>query len=100
MCKRWLVSSLLFAALVSWGDGQARAEQSPLNAATIRAALRTDPIEEKGFIDRVVDLMDQGVLPRAMVQSTFNWARKKPTHKFQYFRFGMVVRAAAIGVRL
>ena len=100
MCKKSLLVSLLFVVLVSWTDRRASAQQRPLDAATMRMALRTTPIETQGFIDRVLDLVDQGVLPIDMVHSTFDWARKKPDHKFQYFRFGMIVRAASIGVKL
>lgn len=100
MYKKSLVVTLLFVVFVSWTDRQASAQQRPLTAAIMRAELRTIPIEEQGFIDRVLDLVDEGVLPSAMVLSTFDWARKKRDHKFQYFRFGMIVRAAAIGVKL
>ncbi len=63
-------------------------------------ALHTTTIEEAGFVGRVVALMGQGTLPKSMVHGTFLWARKKPRHKFQYFRFAMIVRASRIGVRL
>jgi hypothetical protein len=35
-----------------------------------------------------------------MFDSTFLWARKKPRHKFQYFKQALTVRAAGIGVTL
>ncbi len=72
----------------------------PLTAEEIKAGLRTVSIEEEGFVDRVVDLAHRGVLPTSMVESTFQWARKKAEHRFQYFKRAMIVRAARIGVRL
>jgi hypothetical protein len=35
-----------------------------------------------------------------LVQSTFLWARKKPYRKFQYFKYGLFLRAAQRGIRL
>jgi hypothetical protein len=73
--------------------GQEARFASPLtDADTMKAALHTNTREENFFIDNVLDLVEQGVLPRDMVYSTFLWARKKPRHKFQYFRFGLLYR--------
>jgi len=71
-----------------------------LDAETMKAALRTTTPEENGFIDLVLNLVDGGTLPVAMVDSTFQWARQKPKHKFQYFKRGLTVRAAQIGIDL
>jgi hypothetical protein len=71
-----------------------------LDAATIKAALRTAQPEEDGFVDRVVALVNQRKLPYKLVYSTFLWARAKPRHKFQYFKRALILRAARIGVRL
>lgn len=79
------------------------AQSSPaatLDADTMKAALRTATPEENGFIDLVLNLVDGGTLPVAMVDSTFQWARQKPKHKFQYFKRGLTVRAARIGIDL
>jgi len=95
-----LVLLALSMAILAAGYGPAVAQQTRLDAATIKAGLHTTDIEEGGFVDRVVLLRDAGTLPESMVHGTFFWARKKPRHKFQYFRFGMIVRASRIGVRL
>ena len=71
-----------------------------LNVDMMKAALRTAAPEEDGFIERVSKLVVQDVLPREMVETTFLWARKKSEHKFQYFKRGLTVRAAKIGVQL
>jgi hypothetical protein len=70
-----------------------------LDAATMKAALRTDAIEEGGFIDGILLRVSKGTLPADLVDSTFQWARKKPyKHRFQYFKQALIVRAAAIGI--
>lgn len=71
-----------------------------LDAETMKAALKTATVEEDGFIDGVVSLVNAGKLPRSLVVSTFIWARKKPRWRFQYFRFGLIMRARWSGIRL
>ena len=95
-----LVLLVLSVAILASAYRPATAQQTKLDAATIKAGLHTTAIEERGFVDRVVALMDKGTLPQSMVRGTFLWARKKPRHKFQYFKFAMIVRASRIGVRL
>lgn len=55
---------------------------------------------EFAFVSRVVALVERNELPLKLVDGTFLWARRKPWHKFQYFRRALVVRAARIGIRL
>ena len=71
-----------------------------LDAGTIQAGLRTATAKENDFVDDVVGLVEQGKLPSKMVYSTFQWARKKPRRRFQYFRKALTLRAARIGVEL
>ncbi len=77
-----------------------RAETARLNAAQIKAGLRTATPEENGFVDRVVGLAQAGTLPPQLVESTFQWARKKPKFRFQYFKRGLTLRAARLGITL
>jgi hypothetical protein len=76
------------------------AEASPLDAATMKAVLRTAAPEEDGFIDRVLARVDNGTLPLEMVEGTFLWAKRKPFHKFQYFKAALTQRAQAAGITL
>ena len=55
------------------------------------------PVEFQ-YLDRVVTLVDTGILPRSMVDSTFMWARKKSTKQLQYFQFALRARAAKQGI--
>ena len=56
----------------------------------MKAALRTTTIEEGGFIDSVLVKVGKGQIPADLVDSTFQWARKKPyKHRFQYFKHGV-----------
>ncbi len=73
---------------------------SPLDADTMKAALRTATPQENGFIDHVLAMVDAGKLPLDMVESTFLWAKKKPRKKFYYFREGLIRRAADAGIKI
>jgi hypothetical protein len=68
--------------------------------STLEKVLRARRPEEFEFIDNVVDMVEQGHLPRSVVESTFQWARKKPRRPFQYFERAMRIRAKEFGVEL
>jgi hypothetical protein len=86
--------------LIALATREATAQGPRLDAATIKAGLHTAAPEENGFVDYVVLLVEEGRLPARLVLSTFQWARKKPRHRFQYFRRALIIRAARIGIRL
>ncbi|MDY0166108.1 MAG: hypothetical protein RBS80_06165 [Thermoguttaceae bacterium] len=96
----------LLAAILSV-PSFAEAQRLSFTPEEMKNALKTARPEEDGFIDDVVDRVNNADrpsnerLPASMVESTFQWARSKNTrHRFQYFRRAMIIRAAQIGVRL
>jgi hypothetical protein len=92
---------LILAALLAVVAAEvARADDFQLDPDQIKAALHTTAEEEHGFIERTVALVKAGKLPRDMFTSCFIWARKKPRHKFQYFKSALTARAAAVGINL
>ncbi len=100
MFRKSLTLMVLLALLAVCRTQEAQAAASRLDAETIKAALHTATVEEDGFIDLVVALVDAGTLPESLVVSTFIWARKKPRWKFQYFRIGLIIRASRRGIDL
>ena len=86
-----LATSMLAWTHVACADG-------PLDPDQIKAMLRTATPEENGFIDRTVAMVNKGTLPADLFESTLLWARKKPHHKFQYFKHALIQRAAAAGI--
>jgi hypothetical protein len=94
-CLSIVAALMLLSAL-----GVRAAEPSPLDASVMKVALHTAQPEEDGFIEYVLARVDKGTLPLDLVESTFLWARKKPRHKFQYFKAGLIQRAAAAGITL
>ena len=99
MFRRLAIWTILLSVLALGGTPPARAATS-LDAETMKAALKTATPEEDGFITRVLDRVDAGTLPESLVLSTFLWAREKPSRKFQYFKTGLIVRAAQQGIVL
>jgi hypothetical protein len=52
---------------------------------------------EFDYIKQVVAMVDQGLLPKTLVDTTFVWAYKKPTRRLQYFQFALRSRATQLG---
>ena len=68
---------------------------------TLVAGLRATRPEEIAWIDQVVEKVGQGRLPLPLVLSTFKWARNRhPSYPFPYFKRGLRVRAARLGIPL
>lgn len=89
-----------FVAAMAWACADQAQALPQLDAAQIKAGLRTAAPEEEGFVERVVGMVNKGTLPLSLVDSTFEWARKKPVNKFQYFKRALIVRAARIGISI
>jgi hypothetical protein len=92
--------SLAIIVALSFAMAARAATASPLDADTMKAALRTAAPEEGGFIDEVLAKVDKKVLPLDLVESTFLWARKKPRNQFQYFKRALILRATQQGISL
>ncbi|MEX0711461.1 MAG: hypothetical protein WD278_03880 [Pirellulales bacterium] len=114
MAKRTALAALfaLFASLCWFaleqaelrgasGDGGSTTSAVTVDLKTqLEKGLRARRDVEFAFIARVLELVDQGVLPRRTVQTAFNWARKKPTKKVQYFEFALRALARKRGIRI
>lgn len=53
---------------------------------------------EFAFIRRVVQLVHDGRLPQPLVDRCFDWAKRKPKNKVQYFKFALRKIAADLGI--
>lgn len=102
MVRRLFAAVVLLAVLASARAGLGQVVAGGLDADTIRAGLRTADPNEEAYIRYVVTLVEQGRLPRAMVEATFQWARRSAPYpkKFQYFKHGLITQARSIGVDL
>ena len=92
--------SVLTGLLLLFVSERLAVAAEPLDPAQIKAILKTAAVEEEGFIDRTVAMVGAGTLPRDMFETCFLWARRKPRHRFQYFKAALTVRAAEIGISL
>ena len=99
MSRRSLAVSILLATLAAAWAPSARAA-SPLTADVMIVALRPELPGDRNYLTYVAALLDQGQLPRHLVESTFLWAREKPRHKYRYFKHALIVRADAVGIDL
>jgi hypothetical protein len=110
--QRWQLAFLGVAALtlLTALPGVNRAQDNGSNATagadvvsdlktTLEKGLRCRRPVEFAFVNKVVQLVDQGTLPKKLVLTTFDWARKKPDHyQATYFMFAMRERAKKLGV--
>ncbi len=100
---RFALSALvLLAMLASAPAARSQDVASGLDADTIVAGLRTAEPTEVAYIRYAVALVTHDDLPKSLVDSMFHWARRKAPHpkKAQYFKHGLIVRAAKIGIAL
>jgi hypothetical protein len=100
--RRWLAG---LGSLSLWLLSLSRrAGASPMQAdfhETLKFGLKCRLPSEFAFVDLVVLKVDQGLLPKDLVLSQFNWSREQSAKiPFPYFQFGMRKRAAALGVDL
>jgi hypothetical protein len=71
------------------------------DAEQIKAILHTATVEENGFVTWVVTMVNQGIFPADLFESTLIWAQKKPArNRFEYFKQALILRAAAVGIDL
>jgi hypothetical protein len=104
----------MVAALGIWSRSVARADDEPSGSATpqpggkvadleqtLKSGLRARRQLEFDFIHQVVLKVKAKELPADLVQSTFQWARKRGSrYPYPYFERGMRERAQRLGVDL
>jgi hypothetical protein len=59
--------------------------------------------EDRAFLDRVVQMVEEDRLPIDLVKGTFHWARRKkpyPYNAFPYFERALRTRAAELGIKI
>ena len=104
------VAAALF--LCWWAAGLARVARAQVTSnanstavqldlkTTLEKGLRCRRPEEFAFVEREVQLVDDGTLPEVLVRTTFGYARKKRPYPFPYFERILKLRAEQIGVTL
>lgn len=108
MLRRRFMAALLSLLCVGKPGAQARAQTSAnLETAaattlrkTLEAGLKARRPQEFAFIATVAEKVEDGTLPRSLVESTFFWARRKGPVPFVHFESAIRLRAKRIGVVL
>jgi len=61
--------------------------------------LRVVTPEQRSYVNQVVDLVDQGHLPRAMVNAIYKWSlQRNPSVPFPYFQIALRALASRRGI--
>ncbi len=116
MIGGWLLAgSLVLAAESPAGPSSQEPARTPAAASgalkktdgvadlrdTLVNGLRATRPEEIAWLDQVVAKVQENRLPLPLVLSTFKWARNRhPSYPFPYFKRGLKVRAARLGIPL
>ena len=105
MLRTFVLSGLLALALVHGAGRLAAAQSGPGTPGvaslqqTLEDGLKARTPEEFAFIATVVDKVNAGELPVKLVDTTFQWARRK-SHPMQFFEQGLRARAKKAGILL
>jgi len=101
MKRSILTFAMLLLIAMIWSSSAKRAQAAfSLKVKQIKLSFKVSDQEDAGFIARAVIAVKSGRIPRDVFDSTFRWAVKKQTRRFQYFRRALIVRAAKLGVLL
>jgi hypothetical protein len=99
--RDWFLAAAALTSLpLTWRVASADPMQADLEE-TLKFGLKCRRPVEFEFVELVVQKVNMGQLPRDLVLSQFDWARKQSEKiPFPYFQFGIRKRAAALGVDL
>lgn len=112
-----IVLGSLALAVIFLGNPPAVAQQSSASVQQGRQlalkqqltlGLKATTAKDKAFIDTVVAKVNQGTLPRKLVDSTFLWARRRAQEHSEsralrpiiYFQPGLIARAKRLGIQI
>ena len=82
MQRTGIWAAMLVLAVLAFARLQTARGEFNLTADQMKAALRTATVEEQGFIDKVLFLVQRGILPEDLVESTFLWAERSRSTSF------------------
>ena len=106
--RNWFGRALAVLTTLLWPVARLLGQQTDREApqqATLQDRLKSSLLcrrkEEFDYVALVVQEVDQGRLPVAVVLSTMKWAiKQRPHFPFYYFQFALRRRAAPYGVSL
>jgi hypothetical protein len=99
----------MFALCVSLAHAALAADPPPIDAGGVQGLTLKTQLEkglkarrpvEFAYIDQIIQLVEQGALPRSMVTSTYLWAQRRSSRQLQYFQFALAARAKHLNVKL
>lgn len=99
----WLLGTCILHSF----DDAALARQRPETASSavqvtlkdqLEKALRARRPQEFAAIAMVLESVEQGTLPLDIVQTSFNWSRKKRANRVQYFILAVNAQARRRGI--
>ena len=89
LTRRQFAAALFCAVLAGTGrfDSVCSAQQRYLDADVYKAELYALTEEQKAYIDAVIDLAEDQIIPPSIVEKCFFYARKKAQKRRRYYYF-------------
>ncbi len=105
MKAKLALAALMIGGLVALSAARLLGDDPPaagINSLGLKSqlekGLRARRPVEFTYIADVVKLVDDGKLPRTLVDSAFVYARLKPSKQIQHFQFSLRARAQKLGI--
>jgi len=95
-----VVGISIAAAFAAAPSPSAIAPGGPDLQTSLEKGLKARRPVEFAFIASVVQMVDNGTLPKTLVETSFLWARKKRPYPFPYFEQSLKLQAQKIGIGL
>lgn len=93
---------VLGTPLLPWNADpcETQAQYLHLTAEQMQAALLCPTDESKMFVTDCYELVARGIVPEALVLSSFNYAYQKPKNRWVYFQESLKRRCEKMGIDL
>ena len=88
------------AALPQPAEAQQRISGQPALKDMLRLGLKAKRPADLAFLDQVLTMVDNGTLPRSLVESAFFWSRNKGSYPFPYFESALRALAKRQGITI
>lgn len=82
--RRTFIRSLAIGA-IAFFTGNLFADESKLDAESLKYELEAKGTVEETFIETVVAMRDKNIIPEKYLYSSYKYAMRKPKNRFAYF---------------
>lgn len=105
-CTTLLAPAVFSACSLMWIGAPLAAQTAPDASSAIKVDLKTTlekglrcrRPQEFAYVAQVVEMVDSGELPEALVRNLYGWARRRGRYPLQAFQVALNRQAARLGI--